>query len=144
MLLTIDGTFLAQILNFVVFWVLLNFVFIAPTRRAIEERMRLIAAQQRTAQELRVRAEALKAEADLLIDAARRRTEEIMREASARAAAEVHEIEQKAAEEAAASIALAHKAVASERAQATEKQAPLVQELARAMVSRAIDLEGAA
>jgi F-type H+-transporting ATPase subunit b len=144
MLLTIDGTFLAQILNFVVFWVLLNFVFIAPTRRAIEERMRLIAAQQREAQELRVRAEALKAEADLLIDAARRRTEEIMREASARAAAEVHEIEQKAAEEAAASIALAHKAVASERAQATEKQAPLVQELARAMVSRAIDLEGAA
>ena len=38
MLLSIDGTLLVQILNFVVFWVLLNFLFIAPTRRVIEER----------------------------------------------------------------------------------------------------------
>src|ERR1700730_8342085 len=101
MLLTIDGTFLIQILNFVLFWVLLNFVFIAPTRRAIEERMRLIALQQREVQEVRGRAAARKAEADSLIDAARRRTEEVMREAAARAAAQVHELESKTAEEAA-------------------------------------------
>ncbi|HKW44907.1 MAG TPA: ATP synthase F0 subunit B [Candidatus Eremiobacteraceae bacterium] len=144
MLLSIDGTFLVQILNFVVFWVLLNFVFIAPTRRAIEGRLRLIALQQREAQELRERAAALKAEADSLIDAARRRTDEIMREAAARASAEVHEIERNAGEQAAASIALAHAAVASERAIALEKQGPLVQELGRAMASRAVGLEGAA
>ena len=144
MLLTIDGTFLVQILNFVVFWVLLNIVFIGPTRRAIEERLRLIAATQREAKELREHAAALQAEADTLIDAARRRTEEIMRDASTRAAAESHEIERKASDEAAASVALAHAAVASERAHATEKQGPLVQELARAMVNRAVELEGAA
>ena len=144
MLLTIDGTFLVQILNFVVFWVLLNYVFIAPTRRAIEERLRLIAATQRESRELRERAAALQAEADALIDAARRRTEEIMREAATRAAAESHDIERKASDEAAASVALAHAAVASERAHATEKQGLLVQELARAMVNRAVEMEGAA
>jgi len=144
MLLTIDGTFLVQILNFVVFWVLLNYVFIAPTRRAIEERLRLIAATQRESRELRERAAALQAEADALIDAARRRTEEIMREAATRAAAASHDIERKASDEAAASVALAHAAVASERAHATEKQGLLVQELARAMVNRAVEMEGAA
>jgi F-type H+-transporting ATPase subunit b len=144
MLLSIDGTFIAQILNFLVFWVLLNFVFIAPTRRAIEERMRVIAGHQREAVALRERAAALKAEADALFDAARRRTDEIMREAATKATTEIHDIERKAAEEAAASIALAHAAVASERARATEKQGPLVQDLARAMVNRAIDLEGVA
>ena len=144
MLLSIDGTFLAQMLNFVVFWLLLNFVFIAPTRRAIEERMRLIDEQHREAQTLRARAAALKAEADALFDASRRRTAEIMREAAACAAADAHEIERKSNDDAAASVTLAHATVASERAQAAEKQGILVDDLARAMVKRAVGLEGAA
>ncbi len=144
MLLSIDGTFLIQILNFVVFWILLNIVFIAPTRRAIEERLRLIAATQRESRELLERAAAIQAEADALIDAARRRTDDIMREAAGRAAAESRDIERAASEKAAASVALAHASVASERAHATEKQGALVQELARAMVHRAVELEGAA
>jgi F-type H+-transporting ATPase subunit b len=143
MLLSIDGTFLAQILNFVLFWVLLNFVFIAPTRRAIEERMRVVAGQHKEAQALRARVATLKAEADAAIDAARRRTEEVMREAAARAALETRDIERKAAGEAAASVAFAHATVASERSQAVQKQGPFVEELARAMVTRAIDLNGA-
>jgi F-type H+-transporting ATPase subunit b len=144
MLLTIDGTFLVQMLNFIVFGVLLNIVFIAPTRRAIEARMRIIAEQQREARAFREQASALKAEADAVIDAARRRTDEIMREAAARAAAEAHEIERKASDEAAAHVALAHASVASERSLASEKQGPLVDDLARAMVTRAVDPGGAA
>jgi len=144
MLLNIDGTFIAQMLNFVVFWLLLNYVFIAPTRRAIEERMRLIDEQHSQAQALRARAAALKAEADALFDVSRRRTDEIMREAAARAAAEAHEIERKSNDDATASVTLAHAQVASERSQAVEKQAALVDDLARAMVKRAVDLEGAA
>jgi F-type H+-transporting ATPase subunit b len=144
MLLTIDGTFLVQMLNFIVFGVLLNIVFIAPTRRAIEERMRIIAEQQRDARAFREQADALKAEADAAIDAARRRTDEIMREAAARAATEAHAIERKASDEAAAHVALAHASVASERARASEKQGALVEDLARAMVSRAVDPDGAA
>jgi len=144
MLLTIDGTFIVQMLNFVVFGVLLNIVFIAPTRRAIEERMRIIAERQREARASREQAAALNAEAGALIDAARRRTDEIMREAAVRAAAESHDIERKASEEAAASVAHAHASVALERARATEKQGPLIEDLARAMVTRAVDMDGAA
>ena len=144
MLLSIDGTFLIQILNFVAFWVLLNWLFIAPTRRAIEERQRLIAGQYREAEDLRSRAAARRSQADSLIGESRLRTDEVMREAAARASAQTREIERKAAEEAAAAVALAHATVASERAQATEKQGPFVEELARAMTQRALGAEGAA
>jgi F-type H+-transporting ATPase subunit b len=144
MLLSIDGTLLVQILNFVVFWVLLNFVFIAPTRKAIEERQRIIATQHREAEDLRKRAAAVRAQADAIIDDARRRTAETMREAAARASVEVAEIERQAYEGAAATIARAQATVASELKQATAKQTPFVAELANAMVKRALDLEGAA
>jgi F-type H+-transporting ATPase subunit b len=144
MLLSIDGTLLVQILNFVVFWVLLNYVFIAPTRKAIEERQRIIATQHREADDLRKQAAALQAQAAAIIDDARRRTAETMREAAARASVEVAEIERRAYEEAAATIARAQATVASELAQATAKQTPFVAELANSMVKRALDLEGAA
>ncbi len=144
MLLSLDGTFLAQILNFVVFWILLNAVFIAPTRRAIEERERLIAGRLHEADTLRAQAAATQARAAGILDEARKRTDEIMREAAARASAEAHDIERRAGEEAAATIALAHAGVASERAAAVAKQGPFVTELAHAMTQRALGMEGAA
>ena len=144
MLLSLDGTFLVQILNFVVFWVLLNYLFIAPTRRVIEERQRLIAGRRREAEELRAQAAGLRGQAATILDEARKRTDEIMRDAAARASTDTHDIERRAAEEAAATVALAHATVASERAQAHEKQGPFVAELARTMVDRALDFGGAA
>lgn len=144
MLLSIDGTFLVQILNFVAFWVLLNYLFIAPTRRAIEERQLLIATQHRQADDLRSQAAALQAQAASIIDEARRKTDEIMREAAARASAESHEIERRASEEAAAIVTLAHANVTAERDRAIAKQGPFVADLAKAMTQRALDLEGAA
>jgi F-type H+-transporting ATPase subunit b len=142
MLLSIDGTFLVQILNFVAFWVLLNFLFIAPTRKVIEERQRLIATQHREGEELRAQGAALLAQAAAVLDEARRRTDEVMREAAARASAETSAIEKHAAEEAAAAVSLAHASVASERAQASTKQAGFVSELARSMSQRALGIEG--
>ena len=144
MLLSIDGTFLAQILNFVAFWVLLNFLFIAPTRRAIEERQRFIATRHGEGDAMRAQAAQLRSQAAAIIDEARRRTDEIMREAASQAAAEANAIEKRAAEETAATIALAHANVEAERAAASAKQAAFVSELARAMSQRALDLDGAA
>ncbi|HET9341643.1 MAG TPA: hypothetical protein VFO25_01845 [Candidatus Eremiobacteraceae bacterium] len=141
MLLSIDGTFLIQILNFVAFWMLLNWLFIAPTRRAIEARQRAIAKLHADADAARARARALEAEATGLLDAARRRTDEIMREGSAKAAASAKEIERLAAEEAAATVALAQAKVATERADAAAKQGVFVHELARSMAQRALGAE---
>jgi len=144
MLLTPDGTLLVQMLNFVVFWILLNWLFIAPTRRAIEERQRLLAGQFEDADRLRAQAADLEAQAAATLDEARRRTDEIMRAAAAQASGHAHEIERRAAEEAAATVALAHANVAAERAAAVEKQGPFITELAQAMSQRALGLEGAA
>ena len=143
MLLTLDGTFFAQILNFVVFWMLLNWLFIAPTRRAIEARQRAIAKFHADAEAARAQARGLEAEAAGLLDAARRRTDEIMREGAAKAAASAKEIERLAAEEAAATVALAQAKVATERSDAAAKQGVFVNELARSMAQRALGAESA-
>ena len=144
MLLSIDGTFLVQILNFVAFWLLLNYFFIAPTRKVIEERQRLVATRLREAEEFRAQGAAVRAQAAAILDEARRHTDEIMRDAAARASGESGAIGRRAAEEAAATVALAHASVASERAQASEKQAGFIAELARTMSDRALGLEGVA
>jgi F-type H+-transporting ATPase subunit b len=137
MLLSIDGTFLVQILNFIVFWVLLNYLFITPMRRAIEERQRYVANLYREGDELSGQAASLASEAEGILNSARRRTDEAMRAASAHASEQTHAIERHATEEAAATVALAHATVASERAQAADKQQKFIGELARTMVERA-------
>ena len=144
MLLTPDGTLIVQILNFVVFWALLNWLFIAPTRRAIERRQRVIAKLHADADAARAAAAALESEAAGLLDEARRRTDELMRDGAAKAAASAKEIERRAAEEAAATIALAQAKVATERADAAAKQGVFVGELARSMAHRALGAESAA
>lgn len=141
MLLSIDGTFVVQILNFILFWVLLNYLFIAPTRRAIEERQKFVANLYREGDELAAQSAAARAQADAILAEARRRTDEAMRAASGQASDEAHLIERKASEEAAASIALAHATVAAERTQALEKQEAFVTDLARTMVERATGFE---
>jgi len=144
MLLTLDGTFIIQMLNFVVFWLLLNYVFIAPTRRAIEERQRRIASLYRDAEQYAAQARTLQAQADSILDEARRTVDEALREGAARASDETHEIERVTSEESAAIIALAQATVANERARAAEKQALFVQELAHTLAHRALAGETAA
>jgi len=141
MLLTIDGTFFVQILNFILFWVLLNYFFIAPTRRAIEQRQKYVADLYHKGDEMQTKAAALRAQADAILAEARRKTEEAIRAAAAEASDEVHLIERKAADEASASIALAHANVAAERQQAVEKQQAFVTDLAHTMVERATGFE---
>jgi F-type H+-transporting ATPase subunit b len=141
MLLSIDGTFLVQILNFILFGVLLNYLFIAPTRRAIEARQQHIATLYKEGDAFAAQAKDLQAQADAILDTARRQVDEAMRAAAARASDEAHAIERKASEGAAASVAVAHATVASERAQALAKQGPFVEELARGMAERALGTE---
>ena len=142
MLLSPDGTLLVQMLNFVAFWLLLNALFIAPTRRAIEARQRIIAEHRRATDEANAKAAGMAAKAAAILDDARRRTDEIIREGAANASAAAKDIERLALEEAAATVALAQARVAAEHADATAKQDVFVGELARAMASRALSMDG--
>jgi F-type H+-transporting ATPase subunit b len=141
MLLSFDGTLLVQILNFVVFWVLLNYLFIGPTRRAIEARQRFIAEQYAQADALAAQARRAQAQADGILDEARRTVDEAMRAAATEASDQVHAIERKASEDATSTVARAHATVADERSQAIAKQGPFVDELARTMAQRALSTE---
>lgn len=140
MLLSFDGTLIVQILNFVVFWALLNYLFIAPTRRKIETRMRYIDQQYDECDRLTAEAQAINSQAEELLMQARRDTERTMRAAATHAAREVKALESKTAEEANAIVQLAVATVASERALAAADAAPFVESLAREMVDRAVGL----
>jgi F-type H+-transporting ATPase subunit b len=141
MLLALDGTFFVQILNFIVFWVLLNYIFIAPTRRAIEARQQHIAKQYKEGDAFAAHAREVQAQADAILNEARRHVDEAMRAAASQASDEAHEIERSASEEAAARVSLAHATVAGEREQAVAKQGPFVAELAQSMADRALGEE---
>ncbi len=67
-----------------------------------------------------------------------------MRAAAAAASDETHAIERKAADEATATVTLAHATVADERAQAVANQAAFVDELAHTMATRATGMESVA
>jgi F-type H+-transporting ATPase subunit b len=143
MLLSLDGTFLLQILNFLAFWTLLNFLFIGPTQRAVAARQRHIAELYAKGDEYLAQAGALQAEAEAIYAEGRRATDEIMRGAASQASTEVRAIENKAVEEGSAIVQLAHTTVASERAKAVAAQGPFVQELARSMVAKAVNGDAA-
>ena len=144
MLLNLDGTFLIQMINFVIFWMLLNWLFIAPTRRAIDARLRYIATQYSEADELTSVADTLQAQTEAALDEGRRQTGTIMRETAAEADRIVRSIENAGMEEANAAVQLARATVAAEEARAVETQGPFVEELARTMVERATAIGSAA
>ena len=79
----------------------------------------------------------MQVQADAILNEARKQTDELMRAASAKASDEAHAIEREAANQAAATVQLAHATVAQERAQALARQQAFVHELARSMVERA-------
>jgi len=143
MLLSLDGTFLLQMLNFALFWALLNYLFIAPTRRAIVARQRFMEQQYKEGDEFASVAATLRGQAEDVLADARRQTHEIMRTAAADAESEAKAIDERAADEANALVQAAQRTVAQERAQAESAQTPFVEELARTMVARATSLEAA-
>jgi F-type H+-transporting ATPase subunit b len=141
MLLSLDGTFLIQILNFIVFWALLNYLYIAPTRRTIEARQRYIAEQYEDAQNLRAQAAALRAQGEAILSGARRQADASLREAVAQADAEAHCMQQETQQKVDAIVAEAHAAASAEKAQAESGALPFVEELAREMSRRALAWE---
>jgi F0F1-type ATP synthase membrane subunit b/b' len=143
MLLSLDGTFLVQMANFVVFWILLNVLFIGPTRRVIQARQEKIAALNRETHALTEAAAAEDRRAQSVLDDASRRSREIIRLGQEESAGQALEIERRSLEEAAATVQVAHATVAAERRAALEKQQPFIAELARAMLVRATDFGSA-
>ena len=142
MFLLPDGTFWVQLLNFAIFFAILNVVFFRPVQRAIAKRREYIEslttdydAYQAEASELRAQAEGVRAEA-------RRDAATAIANARAAASNEAAELSTQYTAKVQATLDAAHQTVASELDAARGNEAQLVRQLADVMLDRAIGAGG--
>lgn len=136
------GTILVQFLNFVIFFAILNVVFIRPVSKAIVKRREYINSvtndydrYQAEARELRTQAESIRA-------TARREAEQLLAQERAKASNEAGAISAQANAKAAEIMAQAERTVAAELQAARANEPQTVRDLANLMVERAL-AEGA-
>jgi F0F1-type ATP synthase membrane subunit b/b' len=140
MFLSLDGTFVVQLINFAIFFALLNVLFLRPVGQAIRKRREYIdgvvsdyAAYQASARALREQAERVRAEA-------RREAEQKIASARADASNEAAELASGFASTVQSTVEEAHNNARSELAQARTNEERLVKELSEIMVDRALGM----
>lgn len=138
MFLSIDGTLIVQIVNFIVFIILLNYVFLRPVGRAIAKRRAYIDGLTRDIEQGQIEIKALHNEADERRAAARREAEVEIAKARAVAQSAADEVLVKYQEQATELVAQAHREVDSELQAARAKEPEIVESLAQTLLERAI------
>lgn len=138
MFLSLDGTFFVQLLNFAIFFALLNLVFLRPVGRAIARRRDYINSlvsdydsYQEEARDLRKEAEAIRA-------AARREAEHKVAAARAAASNEAAEISTRYAQQARSTVEAAQNTARAEFEKARTGEGDAVRGLAKVMLDRVI------
>lgn len=138
MFLKLDGTFWIQLLNFAIFFALLNVVFLRPVGQAIRKRREYIngvvsgyAAYQADAKTLRERAEGIRAQA-------RREAEQQLAKARADASNEAAALAAKYASKAQAIVEEAQRNADEELNRARAGEDRLVKQLSDLMVERSL------
>jgi F-type H+-transporting ATPase subunit b len=138
MFLSLDGTALVQLLNFAIFFALLNLVFLRPVGRAVARRRAYIDslvsdydAYQEQARDLREEAEGIRA-------AARREAEHKIATARAAASNEAADISSRYAEQARNTIEEAQNTARAEFEKAHAGEGEAVRGLAQVMLDRVI------
>ena len=138
MFLSLDATFWVQLVNFAIFFALLNVLFLRPVGQAIRKRREYIdgvvsdyAAYQGQAKALRERAERVRTEA-------RREAEAKVSKARADASNTAAELASQYAAKAQATVEEAQGSAAAELQRARANEERLVQQLADIMVERTL------
>jgi F-type H+-transporting ATPase subunit b len=138
MLLSLDGTLVVQLVNFIIFLVILNAIFLKPVGSAIAARRAYIDKVGDDIAQFEYDLKALHAQADEKRAAARRKADARVAEARSQAQAEAAAIVAEHQIQAEALIAEAHATAALELAQARSTEAAVVEALAREMLERAV------
>ncbi len=138
MFLSIDGTLVVQIVNFVVFIILLDLVFLRPVGRVIAERRAYIDGITQDIESGEAQIRTLRGQADEQRAAARREAEAAIAQTRARSQDEAAQVLAGYQERAAALIEEAQRSVAGELDAARAGEDQLVDGLARTMLERAI------
>jgi F-type H+-transporting ATPase subunit b len=138
MLLSLDGTLVVQLVNFIIFLVILNGIFLRPVGTAIASRRAYIDKVGADIAQFEYDLKSLRAQADEKRAAARRRADATVAEARAQAQAEAASIIADHQAQAGAIIAEAQATAGLEIAQARTGGAAVVESLAREMLERAV------
>lgn len=138
MLLSLDGTLVVQLVNFLVFLVVLNEIFLKPVGAAIAKRRAYIDGLDHDITQLETDLKALHAQAEERRAVARREADAVIAQARSQAQTEAAAIGVAFTGEAEAIIEEAHATVAHELAQARENEQQLVAGLADTLLTRAL------
>jgi F-type H+-transporting ATPase subunit b len=138
MFLKVDGTFFIQLVNFAIFFTLLNVLFLRPVGRAIAQRRDYIKSVTRDYDSYQGEANALRANDERLRAEARREAEQIVAKGRADASNATAEIATKYGTQAQAVVEEAQRQAASELEAARAASQQKVGELAGLMVDRAL------
>ena len=137
-MLSLDGTLIVQLVNFIVFLVILNEIFMKPVGAAIARRRAYIDGLTHDMEQLQRDAKELRGQAEARRLAARREAEEAIARARVAAAQEADALVVAAQSRAGEVIKLAHAEVAKEVAAARSQEGRVVGVLANEMLNRAL------
>jgi len=137
-LLSLDGTLVVQVINFAIFFALVNVLFIRPVRVAIEKRRAYINSVLSDEEQFLAQCRAIEGQAESKRAAARREADVRLSKARTEAAAEADGILAQHADQAAMLVEKAQQTVAGEIAAVREREQKLVAELADLMVGKAL------
>ena len=138
MFLQIDGTIFIQLINFALFFAILNVVFLRPVSAAISKRRAYIDSLTDDYDRYKAQASALKTEAERIRSSARRDGEQLLAKTRAQSSNETAEIAAKFAGEVKETVEGAHAEVARELQAARQGEERTVAELAGLMVARTL------
>ncbi len=136
--LSLDGTFVVQLINFAIFFVLLNAIFLRPVGKAVRARREYINSITADSDRHHSQAASLRAQAEAIRAAARRDAEKELALARARTSNEVAEITTRFGQQAASAVQSAQSTVEAELERSRLEQPKAAQELASLMVERTL------
>jgi F-type H+-transporting ATPase subunit b len=137
-LLSLDGTLVVQLINFLVFLVVLNAIFLKPVGAAIAKRRAYIDGVAHDIEQFESDIKSLHTQAEERRAAARRDADAMMAQSRSRGQEEAASISAEYAARAAQLIEEAHATVAAELAQARKNEEQIVDNLADTLLTRAL------
>jgi F0F1-type ATP synthase membrane subunit b/b' len=138
MFLSFDGTFWVQLINFAIFFAILNVVFIRPVQRAITMRREYIEGLTRDYDHAQAQASELRARAEQIRQEARREAEHVLSRERNEAGNEAARIAAEYGARASEVVEQAHETVAKEVEAVLPREDALASELATNVLARVL------
>lgn len=138
MFLNVDGTIFVQLVNFVVFFAILNVVFLRPVGAAIRKRRAYINSVTEDYDRYQAEATALCTEAEVIRNVARREGLAALGKARAEASNEAADLATQYNTQAAEIVADATRTIEAEAKAARARESEMVEELAALIVDRTL------